>query len=91
MIGALPELSDSASEIVRDNVRSLPLVQRSCHTCVHWRLIDSDAASWCEVYEQTIDSEVYEAEDCFTYERCEEGSQPVLDGDPRGDDMEDET
>lgn len=61
-----------------------PIQDRSCFTCVHWRGIEQGAVSWCEVYNQTIDSEAYEAEDCATYENCEEGTQPLLDEDPRG-------
>lgn len=82
---AVMDMGSSSEPVLPDNVRSLPLLERSCHTCIHWRLIESDASSWCEVYEQTIDSEVYEAEECFTYEQCPEGSQPALDEDPRGE------
>ncbi len=63
-------------------VIQFPIKERSCFTCVHWRGIEF--TSWCEVYSQTIDSEAYDAEDCFTYEYCEEGTQPLLDEDPRG-------
>lgn len=65
-------------------VIQFPAAPRSCFTCSHWRGIEQGAVSWCEVYSQTIDSEAYEAEECFTYEHVEEGSQPLLDEDPRG-------
>lgn len=64
-------------------VIQLPLAQRSCFTCAHWRGIELGAVSWCEVYAQTIDSEAYDAEECFTFEYVEEGTQPILDTDPR--------
>lgn len=52
--------------------------QRSCFTCEHARFPETPAGiiTYCTVYDQSIDSELYEAEDCSTYGRCEEGSQP---------------
>lgn len=58
---------------------------RSCFICEHWRGIEGGSVSWCSAYEQVIDSEAYEAGDCFIYERTDEGSQPILDEDPRGE------
>jgi hypothetical protein len=59
---------------------AFPVVQvRSCFTCVNARFPEDDVAgpvTVCTVYDEVIDSEVYAAEDCFTYEQCEEGSQP---------------
>lgn len=54
--------------------------QRSCFTCENARFPESrnGIITYCTVYEQPIDSETYEAEDCFTYSRCEEGSQPEM-------------
>lgn len=54
---------------------------RSCFTCANARFYEF--ATWCSIYEEVIDSEVYAAEDCFTYELCKEGDQPVLADDPR--------
>lgn len=52
---------------------------RSCFTCMNSRSVDVDDSpvTWCTIYEEIIDSELYAAEDCFTYERCNEGDQPV--------------
>jgi hypothetical protein len=44
---------------------------RSCFDCVHFdELIDDDGVqSYCTAYEEVIDSEAYNAEDCPIYER----------------------
>lgn len=56
----------------------LPLAQRSCFTCVNARFPDyqGGVVTFCKVYAEVIVSETYAAEDCFTYERCDEGDQP---------------
>lgn len=79
--GAQPVVPEQPERLAQ--VIPFPIKDRSCFTCVHWRGIEQGAVSWCEVYTQTIDSEAY-AEECFTYEHCEEGTQPLLDEDPRG-------
>ena len=35
------------------------------------------AQTFCTIYDEVIVSELYEAEDCPTYEVCAEGDQPV--------------
>lgn len=59
-------------------VIQLPVAQRSCFTCVHARFPERNggAVTFCTVYDEDVDSEAYAAEDCFTYERCNEGDQP---------------
>jgi len=54
---------------------------RSCFTCSNARFPDTDAGpvTWCTIYTEVVDSELYAAEDCFTYEHCNEGDQPVED------------
>lgn len=53
--------------------------QPSCFTCVHARFPETDSGvfTWCTVYDEVIYSELYAAEDCFTYEFCPEGEQVV--------------
>jgi hypothetical protein len=60
-------------------VIQFPVRDISCFNCEHWRGTENGAVSWCDMFEQTIDSEAYEAEDCGGYERCEEGSQPIIE------------
>lgn len=56
-----------------------PEAPRSCFTCSHARFPEMDIAgpvTYCTVYSEVVDSEAYAAEDCFTYDRCDEGDQP---------------
>lgn len=43
---------------------------RTCFSCVFFDEHDTDdgLVSYCTAYDETIDSEVYSAEDCSTYE-----------------------
>jgi len=49
--------------------------------CVNARFPEyqGGVVTFCTVYAELIDSETYAAEDCFTYERCTEGDQPVME------------
>jgi hypothetical protein len=55
---------------------------RSCFTCANSRALE-DGATWCAIFEEVQDSEIFAAEGCLTYERCEDGDQSVLLDDPR--------
>lgn len=53
-------------------LRLAPYV-RSCFDCVYHEDADTrdgteGLVSWCGAYDEAIDSEVYSAEDCSTYE-----------------------
>lgn len=61
-------------------VIELPVKPRSCFTCENARFPEHPevgTVTFCAIYREVIDSELYAAEDCFTYDHCAEGSQPV--------------
>jgi hypothetical protein len=75
-LGSQPAVADDTGELAQVIPIGPP---RSCFTCSNARFPDSDIAgpvTWCTIYDEVIDSEAYAAEDCFTYERCDEGAQP---------------
>lgn len=51
---------------------------RSCFTCMNSRYPETPggAVTWCRIYDEVVDSEAFAAQDCLTYERCEDGAQP---------------
>lgn len=81
MSGAAAEKGDEPPMAV---VIPLFTEERSCFSCEHARFPEVKGkygigiSTYCSVYEQFVDSETYEAEDCFTFSRCEPGSQPEL-------------
>ncbi len=46
-----------------------PGVERTCFVCPHHGEHEEDGGlvSWCEAFDQQIDSEAYEAEDCSLF------------------------
>jgi len=54
--------------------------QPSCFTCANARFPENSEGgifTWCTIYDEVIHSEIYAAEDCYTYDYCEEGTQVV--------------
>lgn len=52
---------------------------KTCWTCFHWRSLDTDIAgpvSFCALFTEVIDSEVWSAQDCLAYDYCDENTQP---------------
>lgn len=63
-------------------VIQLPVRTQSCFTCEYARFPETESSgvvTYCSVYREVIDSELYAAKDCVSYDRCDEGSQPVED------------
>lgn len=59
------------------------IAPRDCNSCEHARYIHADdAPTWCSINDVVVEPS-YDAEDCSSFERVEEGSQPVLSDDPR--------
>ena len=59
------------------------LPTRDCNSCEYARYIHADdAPTWCVINDVVVEPS-YDAEDCASFERVEEGSQPVLSDDPR--------